>query len=282
MAAVIEQARTRYGRLAATVQLLFTKHLEVSGWPPSGRLANADVFDRLVAPKLQESGRRVAYVLIDALRYELGVALAQQLADTGHIQLHAACAQLPSITSVGMASLLPGDGQHRKPGAAQNMLCGTPTQGIESALVSLRRQDNEVSSACRADVENLLDYIPVPHRPVPCPSLMARLVDRRHLTCGTDMHQREGDRGTAQAVREPCGHIHCGLRAWHLIDGGISMRRSVTAPLSSAINPATSWGRNRVIALARRATGSATVRCSQRASPHVDALRAPPDREGAH
>jgi hypothetical protein len=219
MAAVIEQARTRYGRLAATVQLLFTKHLEVSGWPPSGRLANADVFDRLVAPKLQESGRRVAYVLIDALRYELGVALAQQLADTGHIQLHAACAQLPSITSVGMASLLPGDGQHRKPGAAQNMLCGTPTQGIESALVSLRRQDNEVSSACRADVENLLDYIPVPHRPVPCPSLMARLVDRRHLTCGTDMHQREGDRGTAQAVREPCGHIHCGLRAWHLIDG---------------------------------------------------------------
>ena len=68
MAGVNEQARTRYGRLAATVQVLFTKHLEMSGWPPSGRLANADVFDRLVAPKLQESGRRVAYVLIDALR----------------------------------------------------------------------------------------------------------------------------------------------------------------------------------------------------------------------
>ena len=112
MAGVIEQARTRYGRLAATVQILFTKHLEVSGWPPSGRLANADVFDRLVAPKLHESGRRVAYVLIDALRYELGVALAQQLADAGHLQLHAACAQLPSITPVGMASLLPGAGQH--------------------------------------------------------------------------------------------------------------------------------------------------------------------------
>ena len=112
MAGVIEQARTRYRRLAATVQVLFTRHLEVSGWPPSGRLANADVFDRLVAPKLQESGCRVAYVLIDALRYELGVALAQQLADAGHLQLHAAFAQLPSITPVGMASLLPGAGQH--------------------------------------------------------------------------------------------------------------------------------------------------------------------------
>ena len=112
MAGVIEQARTRYRRLAATVQMLFTRHLEVSGWPPSGRLANADVFDRLVAPKLQESGRRVAYMLIDALRYELGVALAQQLAEAGHLQLHAAFAQLPSITPVGMASLLPGAGQH--------------------------------------------------------------------------------------------------------------------------------------------------------------------------
>ncbi len=50
--------------------------------------------------------------MIDALRYELGVALAQQLADAGHLQLHTACAQLPSITSVGMASLLPGAGQH--------------------------------------------------------------------------------------------------------------------------------------------------------------------------
>ena len=111
MAVVIEQVRTRYRRLAATVQVLFTKHLEASGWPPSGRLANADVFDRLVAPKLQESGRRVAYVLVDALRYELGVALEQQLAEDGRVELHAAFAQLPSITPVGMASLLPGAGQ---------------------------------------------------------------------------------------------------------------------------------------------------------------------------
>ena len=62
MAGVIEQARARYRRLASTVQVLFTRHLECSGWPPVGRLANADVFDRLVPPKLQESGRRVAYV----------------------------------------------------------------------------------------------------------------------------------------------------------------------------------------------------------------------------
>jgi hypothetical protein len=111
MTVVIEQVRTRYRRLVANVQVLFTKHLEASGWPPAGRLSNTDVFDRLVAPKLQESGRRVAYVLVDALRYELGVALEHQLAEDGRVELHAAFAQLPSITSVGMASLLPGAGQ---------------------------------------------------------------------------------------------------------------------------------------------------------------------------
>lgn len=111
MARVIEQGRARYRRLVENVQVLFTRHLEASGWPPAGRLANADVFDRLVAPKLQESGRRVAYFLMDALRYELGVALEQQLAEDCPVELHAAFASLPTITSVGMASLLPGAGQ---------------------------------------------------------------------------------------------------------------------------------------------------------------------------
>jgi PglZ domain len=111
MTVVIDQVRTRYRRLVANSQVLFTKHLEASGWPPAGHLANTDVFDRLVVPKLQESGRRVAYVLVDALRYELGVALEQQLVEDGRVELHAAFAQLPSITPVGMASLLPGAGQ---------------------------------------------------------------------------------------------------------------------------------------------------------------------------
>lgn len=112
MGDVIEQVRARYRRLAEKTQVVFTKQLEASGWPPSSRLANADVFDHLVAPRLQESGIRVAYFLVDALRYELGVALQQQLAEDEPVELLAAYAQLPSITLVGMASLLPGAGKH--------------------------------------------------------------------------------------------------------------------------------------------------------------------------
>ena len=105
---VVEQARARYRRLAEKVQGVFVKHVETAGWPPAGRMANADAFDRVVADRLKESGRKVAYLMVDALRYELGVALEKLLAEDGPVELQAAYAQLPTITLVGMASLLPG------------------------------------------------------------------------------------------------------------------------------------------------------------------------------
>lgn len=108
MSEVITQARARYRRLSEKVQGVFVKHVETSGWPPAGRLANADVFDRLVADRLKEKGRKIAYVMVDALRYELGVALEKLLAEDGPVELQAGYAQMPTITLVGMASLLPG------------------------------------------------------------------------------------------------------------------------------------------------------------------------------
>lgn len=107
MHAVIHQSRQRYRRLAEKVQTIFMKHLATSGWPPAERLANAETFDRFVGSRLKDSGRRVAYILVDALRYELGVALEKMLAEDGPVELSAAFAQLPTITPVGMASLLP-------------------------------------------------------------------------------------------------------------------------------------------------------------------------------
>ena len=59
---------------------------------------------------LKESGRRVAFIMVDALRYELGVTLHRQLAETEQAEIRLACAQLPTVTPVGMASLLPGAG----------------------------------------------------------------------------------------------------------------------------------------------------------------------------
>lgn len=109
-AAVIKQARLAYRKLADKIQNIFLRQVEKTGWPLAGRMANANVFDKLVAPKLMESGRRVVLFLIDAVRYELGVELAKQLDEEGQVEVQAACAQLPTVTPVGMASLLPGAG----------------------------------------------------------------------------------------------------------------------------------------------------------------------------
>ena len=111
---IIEKARSKYRNLSSKVQDLFIRHVENTGWPPSGRFSNADLFDSKIAPKLQESGHKVAFLMIDSLRYELGVALEQQLAENDPVELIAAMAQIPSITSVGMASLLPEAGNNLK------------------------------------------------------------------------------------------------------------------------------------------------------------------------
>ncbi len=105
--AVLDAAHSCYRRLTEKIQALFTRQIEHSGWPPAGRLANTEVFKRFLAPRLSEKGQRLAYLMIDALRYELGTELEKLLTEVGIVEMHTACAQLPTITPVGMASLLP-------------------------------------------------------------------------------------------------------------------------------------------------------------------------------
>ena len=139
MAVVVSGARKSYRRLANKVQDVFVRDVERAGWPPTGRLANGDVFDRLVAPALQASGTRVALFLIDALRYELGVELYQQLTEYGKVELQPACAQLPTVTPVGMASLLPEAGSKLR--IVTDGTHFTPTLG-EQQLTSVTQRMN--------------------------------------------------------------------------------------------------------------------------------------------
>ncbi len=138
MSEVIGKARASYRRLAEKVQGIFVKHIETAGWPPVGRLANVEVFDRLVAEGLKESGRRMAYLMVDALRYELGVVLEKLLAEDGPVELKAACAQLPTITMVGMASLLPGASSSlilsQEKEALVPMLAGVPVSNVTQRM----------------------------------------------------------------------------------------------------------------------------------------------------
>jgi len=107
MGKIINRSRKSYRKLSLAVHDIFIRHFLKGGWPPAGGVPSSDTFDRFVAPKLRESGYRVAYILIDALRYELGVALNKLLSEDGNISMTVTYGQLPSITVIGMASLLP-------------------------------------------------------------------------------------------------------------------------------------------------------------------------------
>lgn len=88
----------------------FTRALEGAGWTASGALHQSHVFSEILSSR----PRPVAYVLVDAMRFEMGMELAQRLqppdgqAATVEVHVKPALAALPSITPVGMAALLPG------------------------------------------------------------------------------------------------------------------------------------------------------------------------------
>jgi hypothetical protein len=104
---VVQHARRVYGAFANRVHTAFIRHLEQSGWPPTDYTSTTQLFDRLVKPKLATNGQRVAILLIDALRYELGVELEKRLSAKGMSELGVVCAPLPTVTPLGMAALLP-------------------------------------------------------------------------------------------------------------------------------------------------------------------------------
>ena len=63
---------------------------------------------RVFPERVERGGGRAAYFLVDAMRYEMGVELQHQLRDAENLAIRPAVAALPTITSVGMAALLPG------------------------------------------------------------------------------------------------------------------------------------------------------------------------------
>lgn len=82
----------------------FTKALVKAGWTVPGALHQTDIWSEVVTDK----PKPVAYFLIDAMRFEMGVELAERLPKTSEVSVRAAIGALPSITPIGMAALMPG------------------------------------------------------------------------------------------------------------------------------------------------------------------------------
>jgi hypothetical protein len=82
----------------------FVKAFQKSDWSIAGVLQQTRIWADVVASRPVP----VAYLLVDAMRYEMGQELAGRLAQATEVVIRPAIAALPSITPVGMAALLPG------------------------------------------------------------------------------------------------------------------------------------------------------------------------------
>lgn len=96
--------RREYDELLKRMASGFAEALREAGWTVPGILHQTQVYRSCVEPM----PGRVAYFLVDALRYEMGCELAAQLDGALELSVRPAVAALPTITPVGMAALLPG------------------------------------------------------------------------------------------------------------------------------------------------------------------------------
>ena len=174
---LIATARSRYLKRAGLLQAEFVRLVQQDGWPVDGGklLRNTQVFDRQVAPLL-EAGHRVAYLLIDSLRYELAIELEKQLSEKHSLRLHTVCAQLPTYTEVGMASLMPEADQAlsliKKDDKLVTTLGGTVATVPTARLAFLQSKKGDLC----ADIE--LEQLVQPGKKVKLPDKVKLLVVR--------------------------------------------------------------------------------------------------------
>jgi hypothetical protein len=103
---IVKKVRKQYFSAIEALQEKFIAAVCDEGWPVSGRTRHSEVFNRFVAPWLKDR-QKVAFLMVDALRYELAVELENELSSNLTTDITAVCAQLPTVTSVGMSALMP-------------------------------------------------------------------------------------------------------------------------------------------------------------------------------
>jgi hypothetical protein len=82
----------------------FTKAMVRANWATSTALHQTHIYSEIV----MEQPKPVAYFLVDAMRFEMGVELAERLPKATEVAVRPAIGALPSITPIGMAALQPG------------------------------------------------------------------------------------------------------------------------------------------------------------------------------
>lgn len=102
---LITKAEQRYNEVGSELAKHFITSFQKAKHPIKGLLRQRDIFEKQVKPHLV--GGKVAYVWVDALRFEMARELCRLLKDDFKLEIQPAIATMPTITEIGMAALLP-------------------------------------------------------------------------------------------------------------------------------------------------------------------------------
>jgi hypothetical protein len=107
LAPILDDVRHQYRSWLSAAQDAFLDAVARGGWPAEGYPRQTQAWSRHAEGTVRE-GRRTAWFLVDALRFEMGRELATRLANEGTARVEPACGVVPAATPFGMAALLPG------------------------------------------------------------------------------------------------------------------------------------------------------------------------------
>jgi hypothetical protein len=109
---LVLKADQRYTHVGSELAKHFIGQFQNAKHPSKGVLRQVELFDTKVGPKAQDD--KTAYVWVDALRFEMARELVEVLKEDFDLGLQPAIATMPTITEIGMASLLPKASQSTK------------------------------------------------------------------------------------------------------------------------------------------------------------------------
>ncbi len=102
---LLTKAEQRYTEVGSALAKHFVTCFSKSKHPVKGLARQRETFEKQVKPLLDEG--KVAYVWVDALRFEMARELCRLLSEDFKLEIRPAIGEIPTITEIGMAALLP-------------------------------------------------------------------------------------------------------------------------------------------------------------------------------
>ncbi len=162
--ALVVRARERYSVVSAGLAETFVSALQNAAFRVPGIDRQAEVFLKHVRPHLGSA--KVAYMLVDAFRYEMAreLMLMQAVREDFEADLVPVLGTAPTITEVGMAALLPAaeDGLEIVPGSAGHVTVKVGGQDVtkrEARLAYLAQKAGVPVASCLLE-----ELLPQPNR----------------------------------------------------------------------------------------------------------------------